>query len=59
MRELTKEYTLLFNGLTDLHKTVSAMEEKIRFLQQQAEELYISSGDESTSKNDEQIPAEV
>ena len=42
MDNITKEYLLLFNAITDVEITLKDLKEKLIFVQQQAEELYIS-----------------
>lgn len=42
MDELPKEYTLLFNGISSAITELQALSLRLDFLQQQAEEIYIS-----------------
>lgn len=42
MHNLHKEYTLLFNAITDAEKNLMQLHQKLIEVQQDAEELYIS-----------------
>lgn len=58
MAELSKEYTLLFNGITDTIQELQALSNRLATLQLQAEELYISSPVQSdNADNANQLPA--
>lgn len=48
MENLTKEYLLLFNALTDVEQTLQELRERVVSAQQAAEELYISRGEAKT-----------
>jgi hypothetical protein len=45
------EYSVLFNSITDAIKALQEMEEKLKFAQQIAEEIFIEKS-ESTSDNE-------
>lgn len=58
MAELSKEYTLLFNGITDTIQELQTLSNRLAALQLQAEELYISSPVQSdNADNANQLPA--
>lgn len=42
MRELPKEYILLFNAITEAEESLMQMHQKLIVVQQEAEGLYIS-----------------
>ena len=48
MENLTKEYLLLFNALTDVEQVLRELRERVISAQQAAEELYISGGETGT-----------
>lgn len=52
MREISKEYLLLFNALTDTEEALSRLRNELLSVQQQAEELYLSGSDDE----DEPLP---
>ncbi|NLW79303.1 MAG: hypothetical protein GXY32_07840 [Ruminococcaceae bacterium] len=57
MDELEREYTLLFNGVTDTIKQLDRLRSSLVKLQQNAEELYLCRiGDTSASEDDETAP---
>ncbi|NLV86881.1 MAG: hypothetical protein GX025_06660 [Clostridiales bacterium] len=41
MQTITNEYTVLFNTITDVSRSLKLIEEKLKFAQQQAEDIYI------------------
>ena len=45
MENISKEYIVLFNAITETEETLRALREKLIAVQQRAEELYISSGE--------------
>ena len=45
MENLTREYLLLFNALTDVEQALRELRERVVSAQQAAEELYISGGE--------------
>ncbi len=51
MQPMISEYTVLFNSITDAIKALQEMEEKLKFAQQIAEEIYIEK-DESASNEE-------
>ena len=58
MAKLSKEYTLLFNGITDTIQELQTLSNRLAALQLQAEELYISSPVQSdNADNANQLPA--
>ena len=42
---VSSEYLLLFNGITDTIKELQSMIDRLKFLQQSAEDLYIEQDD--------------
>ena len=50
MKQITKEYLLLFNAITDAEETLRQLQERLIFVQRQAEELYIQECGESQSE---------
>lgn len=46
MSNITQEYLVLFNAITEAEEMLRAMREKLIAAQQQAEELYISGAQE-------------
>ncbi|MDY3282694.1 hypothetical protein [Dysosmobacter sp.] len=51
MENLSKEYLLLFNALTDVERGLRELRERIVAAQQTAEELYISGGEPDPVKS--------
>lgn len=45
MEELKREYTLLFNGITDAIATLEDLTQRFMLLQQAAENLYLESAE--------------
>lgn len=45
MENVSKEYLLLFNALTDVEQALRELRERVISAQQAAEELYISGGE--------------
>lgn len=43
MKQLTKEYTILFNGITDTLAELDRVRERLEALQQEAERLVVNS----------------
>ena len=43
MREISKEYLLLFNTITDMEETLRVLSERLVRAQQQAEALFLES----------------
>ena len=41
MDQITREYLLLFNAITDAEETLRQLREKLIFVQRQAEEFYM------------------
>lgn len=41
MKELQREYTLLFNGITDAVEELNVLGKKLQALQQKTEQLYM------------------
>lgn len=54
MHEITQEYLLLFNAVTDAENTLLRLRESLIAAQQQAEELYIR-GDGIDSERERKI----
>lgn len=50
MHEITQEYLLLFNAVTDAENTLLRLREDLIAAQQRAEELYIGDTEERESK---------
>ena len=46
MQNITKEYTLLFNALTDAEEALRQLSEQLISIQQQAEELFLEHSDD-------------
>ena len=44
--DIAREYTLLFNAITDAEQTLSELRERLIFAQLMAEEIYIQRDDE-------------
>lgn len=42
MNQITKEYLLLFNALTDAEESLQLLRNKLMAVQQQAEDLFLS-----------------
>ena len=51
MENLSKEYLLLFNVLTDVEQRLRELRERVISAQQAAEELYISGGEAEMQTN--------
>ena len=47
MKELTKEYLLLFNTITDMEDALRVLGERLVAAQQQAEALYLEAGNDT------------
>lgn len=45
MQTIRREYSILFNTITDVSRSLKLLEEKLRFAQQQAEDIYIESAE--------------
>ena len=45
MQTIRREYSILFNAITDVTRSLKLLEEKLKFAQQQAEDIYIESSD--------------
>lgn len=45
MRKISKEYSILFNAITDVEKELARIRAKLIKIQQDAEETYIKGGD--------------
>ena len=41
MEQITREYLLLFNAITDAEETLRQLRERLIFVQREAEELYM------------------
>lgn len=41
MKELAKEYTVLFNGITDALHDLELVQQRLQWLQQMAEKFYV------------------
>lgn len=54
MEELSREYALLFNGITDAIQAMEKTTRRLKYLQQRAEELYLSDGGEGMVEGTEQ-----
>ena len=50
MLNVTKEYLLLFNAITDAEETLQQLRSNLIAVQQEAEELYIKAADLSDEK---------
>ena len=46
MVEISKEYVLLFNAITETEQTLRQLQERLMFVQRQAEELYLQTEEE-------------
>ena len=46
MAEISKEYVLLFNAITETEQTLRQLQERLMFVQRQAEELYLQAEEE-------------
>lgn len=57
MEELTKEYLVLFNGITDTIRQLEHTITRLKMLQQRAEEIYLL-GAEAAETRDEHEPRE-
>ena len=51
MQPIIREYSILFNAITDTLKSLKELEEKLEFAQQLAEDIYIEKFD--ATSNDE------
>lgn len=51
MQDIQKEYSILFNAITDTEAELMRMYVKLMEAQQMAEELYISAQDSGTGTN--------
>lgn len=49
MKQISKEYLLLFNAITDTENTLRQLQEHLIFVQQQAEALFVE-GEEHHSE---------
>ena len=49
MQTITKEYTLLFNALTDTEEALRQLRQRLISIQQQAEELFLAREDGSSA----------
>lgn len=47
MQDISQEYTILFNAITEAEKDLNRLRERLMLAQQLAEEFYISQGAES------------
>lgn len=47
--DITKEYLVLFNAITDIEQALESLRLRLIATQQEAEELYISRSDEDDS----------
>lgn len=52
MEQITKEYLLLFNAITDAEETLRQLRERLIFIQREAEELYMQKcgGDQAVER---------
>ena len=52
MEQITREYLLLFNAITDAEETLRQLRERLIFVQREAEELYMQecSGKEAVER---------
>jgi hypothetical protein len=46
MAEISKEYVLLFNAITETEQALRQLQERLMFVQRQAEELYLQAEEE-------------
>ena len=46
MVEISKEYVLLFNAITETEQALRQLQERLMFVQRQAEELYLQAEEE-------------
>ena len=46
MADISKEYVLLFNAITETEQTLRQLQERLMFVQRQAEELYLQAEEE-------------
>lgn len=51
MRNVSKEYLVLFNAITDAEEALRRLQASLIDAQQKAEELYIEEGSESSSQS--------
>ena len=52
MQTIPKEYSVLFNTITDVSRSLRLIEEKLKFAQQQAEDIYIEKLDLGYEENE-------
>lgn len=45
MQPITKEYSVLFNAITDATESLNELNRRLKYAQQLAEEIYISTPD--------------
>ncbi len=50
MKNMPREYTLLFNAITDVDRALLHLHETLMLAQQSAEELVMESGSEETTE---------
>lgn len=51
MKKISKEYSILFNAITDVEKELARIRAKLIRIQQDAEETYIKGGDKRVRRN--------
>ena len=51
MQTIPKEYSVLFNTITDVSKSLRLLEEKLKFAQRQAEDIFIERNESGFDKN--------
>ena len=51
MQTIPKEYSILFNTITDVSRSLRLIEEKLKFAQQQAEDIYIEKNQSGFEEN--------
>jgi len=49
MQPIIREYSILFNAITDTLKSLKELEEKLEFAQQLAEDIYIEKLDSTSN----------
>ena len=49
MQTISKEYTLLFNAMTDAEETLAHLRQTLIDAQRRAEELYLDQGEDGTA----------
>ena len=57
MKELEREYTLMFNGVTDTINYLEKTAQKLRLLQQSAEEMVVAEEEKSSLRSDSDMVA--